>query len=68
MATPLIGPGPTMITSTHDAAQLAPDAEAAEGSCPVCAHAVDQHDALALRFCAATLSRTLTRGCMCPKG
>ncbi|HEY5247477.1 MAG TPA: RGCVC family protein, partial [Dermatophilaceae bacterium] len=63
-------PGPTMITSAHDAAQLAADTESrdADGSCPVCAHAVDQHDALALRFCAATLSRALTRGCLCPKG
>ena len=35
-------------------------------SCATCEHAVADHDAIALRFCRATLDGALTRGCICP--
>ncbi len=33
--------------------------------CDVCPHPVDDHDAIALRFCRATLAAAITRGCVC---
>ena len=33
--------------------------------CDVCPHPVDDHDAIALRFCRATLAAAVTRGCVC---
>ena len=32
--------------------------------CDVCPHPVDDHDAIALRFCRATLAAAVTRGCV----
>jgi hypothetical protein len=34
-------------------------------SCDVCPHDVAGHDAIGLRFCRATVSGALTRGCIC---
>jgi len=34
-------------------------------ACAVCPHPVVDHDAIALRFCRATLPSALTRGCVC---
>ena len=36
----------------------------AEVICP-CGHIVDDHDRIALRYCAATASGHLSRGCVC---
>jgi hypothetical protein len=33
--------------------------------CAVCPHFWNAHDAIAVRFCAATMARALTRGCVC---
>lgn len=35
-------------------------------SCDMCPHATSEHDAISLRFCMATRSRALSRGCVCP--
>ncbi|WP_221888176.1 RGCVC family protein [Geodermatophilus aquaeductus] len=37
-------------------------------ACGVCPHRVDDHDAIALRFCRATLAGALDRGCVCRAG
>ncbi|MGW6379068.1 RGCVC family protein [Rhodococcus sp. NPDC055112] len=34
-------------------------------SCPVCPHSMESHDALGIRFCAATSDRHLDRKCIC---
>ena len=34
-------------------------------SCAACAHPQGTHDALGARFCAATISSSLDRGCIC---
>jgi hypothetical protein len=40
--------------------------ENGEGAdCMACGHAFDTHDAIAVRFCNATVERALTRGCIC---
>jgi hypothetical protein len=44
---------------THDA--FGEDLEA----CATCEHTVSHHDAIALRYCKATLVSELTRGCIC---
>lgn len=36
-----------------------------EQRCAVCTHAWTAHDALAVRFCAATRDSNLSRGCIC---
>jgi hypothetical protein len=33
--------------------------------CDVCPHPVDDHDAIGLRFCRATRSSGVDRGCVC---
>jgi hypothetical protein len=33
--------------------------------CDVCPHPVVDHDAIALRFCRATLAAAIPRGCVC---
>jgi hypothetical protein len=33
--------------------------------CAVCPHFLIDHDSIAVRFCTATMSRVLTRGCVC---
>lgn len=35
--------------------------------CPVCPHAVADHDAISLRYCAASRMLVAARGCVCPK-
>ncbi|QSE87473.1 RGCVC family protein (plasmid) [Rhodococcus pseudokoreensis] len=34
-------------------------------SCTACPHSPDSHDALGIRFCAATSDRNLDRNCIC---
>jgi hypothetical protein len=36
-----------------------------EELCSVCAHPQSGHDAIASRFCAATLSMAIARNCIC---
>ena len=38
----------------------------AEGACEMCPHPLSAHDAISLRFCSATRTAALTRGCVCP--
>ncbi|HEX3713680.1 MAG TPA: RGCVC family protein [Trebonia sp.] len=38
--------------------------EQPEAACP-CGHAADEHDSLASRYCRATVTGGLDRGCMC---
>lgn len=38
-----------------------------EDQCPVCPHAWSGHDATSTRFCTATMTSALTRGCVCPR-
>jgi hypothetical protein len=36
-----------------------------DAGCDVCRHSIVDHDAVALRFCRATRSAALVRGCVC---
>jgi hypothetical protein len=35
--------------------------------CDMCPHPLDQHDAIAQRFCTATSAGALSRGCICTR-
>jgi hypothetical protein len=39
--------------------------QASAATCPACVHLVDTHDVIATRFCAATIARSMDRGCAC---
>ncbi|MCZ2839409.1 RGCVC family protein [Modestobacter sp. VKM Ac-2985] len=39
-----------------------------EAGCPACAHSMDAHDPIGVRFCRATAAGTLDRGCVCRLG
>jgi hypothetical protein len=43
---------------------LSPAADT-DARCPVCPHAVADHDAIAQRYCRATANSALERGCVC---
>jgi hypothetical protein len=43
---------------------VAPEPVTAEQPCP-CGHLESEHDGIASRYCAATLSAALSRGCIC---
>jgi len=49
------------VHKTGERAELSPVVVAA---C-VCGHRVDDHDAVARRYCAATIAAVLLRGCIC---
>ena len=51
-----------------DEVQQSISTESAAGSCPVCPHPADAHDAIGARFCAATAAGKFERGCVCPAG
>ena len=55
-----------MTTATVTAAHITPRTDAVEGACDTCPHGLGTHDAISLRFCAATRAAALTRGCVCP--
>ena len=38
---------------------------AASGVCDACEHSPTDHDAIARRYCTATISNAITRGCIC---
>jgi hypothetical protein len=38
-----------------------------EQQCLACGHPMTRHDALGRRFCAATVTSSLERGCICAK-
>jgi hypothetical protein len=40
---------------------------ATDEMCAACAHPLADHDATGRRYCAATSTMGLTRGCICPK-
>jgi hypothetical protein len=37
----------------------------AQAACDVCPHPLAAHDVIGRRFCAATLTGAITRGCIC---
>jgi hypothetical protein len=41
---------------------------AAAPACAGCPHGIDAHDAIALRYCRATVAGALDRGCVCQTG
>ncbi|HEY2224819.1 RGCVC family protein [Actinomycetospora sp.] len=41
--------------------------EAPPGTCSVCPHPWDAHDALGRRYCSASMASSQSRGCICPK-
>ena len=51
-----VSPAPTPL-----AAATVPDPD----TCSTCPHPLEQHDAIALRYCAATMAAALGRGCIC---
>jgi hypothetical protein len=55
-------PSPT-IDQTSGAADIIVDAQSAT-RCP-CGHEMSAHDAIAARFCAATIAGDLQRACVC---
>lgn len=56
-------PAPATDTTTPPATGEAP--ETAPDKCDVCGHLLSAHDAVATRFCNATLHGALARGCLC---
>jgi hypothetical protein len=40
----------------------------ATDACDVCGHSMQVHDRISTRYCNATQTSGLTRGCMCPAG
>jgi hypothetical protein len=44
------------------------DSSEATALCGSCPHPMHVHDAISLRYCAATSSTALTRGCICRGG
>jgi hypothetical protein len=55
----------TRSTGGPTAAPEAP--EAPPGTCSVCPHMWDAHDALGRRYCSASMASSRSRGCICPK-
>jgi hypothetical protein len=53
---------------TIDHPTTAPAWAAAAPGCVACPHLRADHDAIGLRYCQATVSSALTRGCVCRVG
>lgn len=51
---------PTTAATTGPAVEVATDLR-----CEACPHPAADHDAIALRFCRATVAAALERGCVC---
>jgi hypothetical protein len=51
---------------TSTSGEIAARPDVVEGACDICPHALAAHDAISLRFCSATRTAALTRGCVCP--
>jgi hypothetical protein len=43
------------------------DDEVTVRACDACGHDLASHDAISSRYCRASLSRAMDRGCVCPK-
>jgi hypothetical protein len=61
------------MTSLENTATLSDEVKTLPGTqtvvlCRSCPHAQDVHDAIALRYCAATHETTISRGCICRGG
>lgn len=56
---------PMSPSHTAGAAVLTDARPDGDDQCPACAHARSDHDALGTRFCAATITSRLARGCIC---
>ena len=56
---------PTHPTHLNPAVELERAQDAATVCCDMCPHPLDQHDAIAQRFCTATSAGALSRGCIC---
>ena len=55
----------TSRTSQHERPLEATPRSVDDPRCDVCPHPVVDHDAIALRFCRATLAAAIVRGCVC---
>jgi hypothetical protein len=58
---------PTHATHLDPAVELEQEQGAANVCCDMCPHPLDQHDAIAQRFCTATAAGALSRGCICTR-
>ena len=58
---------PTHATLLDPAVELEQAQDAATACCDMCPHPLDQHDAIAQRFCTATSAGELSRGCICAR-
>ena len=57
---------PTPGAAPHDAGGTADLDVLDMATCPACPHLLVTHDAIGTRFCRATITRALPRGCTCP--
>jgi hypothetical protein len=57
----------THATHLDPAVELEQAQDAANMGCDMCPHPLDQHDAIAQRFCTATSAGALSRGCICTR-
>jgi hypothetical protein len=62
------GRKPTMTSALLDDQAEDAVATAAAPACAGCPHALDTHDAIALRYCRATVAGAFDRGCVCRTG
>jgi hypothetical protein len=53
------------VTETVVADTSTVDNDESGEACPTCGHPLRDHDALGTRFCAATATAGLSRGCIC---
>jgi len=58
---------PTPATQLDPAVELEQAEDAANVCCDMCSRPLDQHDAIAQRFCTATAAGALSRGCICTR-
>ena len=42
-----------------------PDLRSGDPACPACPHPLEAHDPIGVRFCRATATAGLDRGCVC---
>lgn len=53
------------MTTSEPLTTTAPDQTETSGVCNVCPHQWHEHDALGVRYCTATTTSALPRGCIC---
>lgn len=60
-----VSAAPTSRTDQHEQPREVTPRSVDDPGCDVCPHPVVGHDAIALRFCRATLTTAVVRGCVC---